>query len=122
MKLGTQPRNIQPNPSALYASPNNLTMLCFSVACADMMRVFMTSTGEQIVVATNPAASDAEKCVVRLSVSEVCVRRRRLNTSYDANCDAVMRTARIEFGHTPFHRLPAPSSFTILARPSTACL
>lgn len=122
MKLGTHPLNIQPSPSALYASPSNLTMLFFSVAWADIIRVFMTSTGEQIVVATKPAAKLAEKCVVKLSVREVCARISRLKTSYDANWEAVMRTARMEFGHTPFHRLPAPSSFTILIRPSMACL
>ena len=37
-----------------------------------MMRVLMTSKGEQTVVATRPANKLAEKCVVTLSLKKLC--------------------------------------------------
>ncbi len=65
MKLGTHPLKIQKNPSLLAASFSVSTIPNFSPA--DMIRVLITSTGEQTVVATKPAARDDVKCVTRLS-------------------------------------------------------
>ena len=79
MKLGTHPRNIHAKPSARNVSVRKeITPL---LPCALMMRVLKTSTGEQIVVATNPAQKEAVKCVVRLSSNDVCARIMRLKLS-----------------------------------------
>jgi len=48
---------------------------------ADMIRVLITSTGEQTVVATKPAANDAVKCVRRLSGIFKVSRQMVLNAS-----------------------------------------
>src|SRR5690348_3611560 len=103
MKLGTQPLNIQRNPSALIVSVTVFTSPALSLEL--MTFVLMTSTGEQIVVATNPARNDAVKCVVRLSCSGVYFSRVRLNPSYVASWPTVMSTALDELGQTPLHRL-----------------
>lgn len=78
-KLGTHPLHIQPGPSILFTLVNNLTNPSLSPLL--MILVLMTSTGLQTVVATKPAIIEAEKWVVRLSVSGVCWRSRDLKTS-----------------------------------------
>lgn len=69
MKLGTQPRNIHPGPSARYVSVNSFMSDLLSEAL--IIRVLMTSTGEHTVVARKPAKKDALKCVAVLSGSGV---------------------------------------------------
>lgn len=120
MKLGTQPLNIQRMPSCLVISVTRLTMLWCAFEL--ITRVLITSTGEQIVVATKPAKKEAVKCVDRPSFRGVYSRSVRLNPSYVANCPTVINTALEEFGHTPFHRLPTPSSRAMRNTPSTAFL
>ena len=120
MKLGTQPLNIHLNPSVRYISASKRGNPLLSEAL--MTLVLITSTGEQMVVATKPARNEAVKCVVRLSSNDVCVKRARLKPSYDASCEAVMRTARIEFGQAPRHKARNPSSRVMRIRPSIAFL
>lgn len=62
-KLGNQPLNINDGPSVRKAVVNIFIADLVSLPLEFMIRVLMTSAGEQIVVATNPASRDAEKCV-----------------------------------------------------------
>lgn len=79
-KLGTQPLKHQVKPSVLKISATKPTTLLFSFML--ITRVLITSTGEQIVVATKPLSRLAEKCVVMLSsLMEAYVSRRRLKVS-----------------------------------------
>jgi hypothetical protein len=79
MNDGTQPLNIQINPSFCVVCLRSVTMLVCSVAL--MTLVLTTSTGEQIVVATKPAMREAVKCVVRLSFMSVFLRSMLLKMS-----------------------------------------
>lgn len=79
MKLGTHPLNIHSHPSCAVVREIKVRMPTLSVAL--MMRVFTTSTGDAILVATKPAMIDAVKCVVRLSFMFVLRRSMPLNVS-----------------------------------------
>lgn len=89
---------------------------------ADMMRVLITSTGEQIVVATNPAASEEMKCVPMLSGMWKRWIMPCLNVSYEASCDEVINSARALLGQMPRVMDAGPSSLIMRNKPSNACL
>lgn len=63
IKLGNQPLNINDGPSVRNAVINISMEDLFSALLAFMIRVSMTSVGEQTVVATNPANNEAENYV-----------------------------------------------------------
>lgn len=113
MKLGSQPRKTQVTPSFAHISFKSLRRLCLDSGPALIIRVFITSTGLHVVVATNPAMNEAVKWVVRLSDIPPKSMQKRLKMSYVTSWEVVIRTARAEFGRTPRNKLVAPSERTI---------
>lgn len=115
---GTQPLNIQLTPSSriiLVSSGNTPSLLLELITL-----VLTTSTGLHTVVATKPARKLAEKCVVNPSFIPTCSSSSILKLSYEANCDAVINTARRLLAPTPRNPARHPSSFHIRYNPSTA--
>ena len=112
MKLGTQPlkHHNQPSVFCAFASISSKGIL----PPALITRVLMTSTGEQIVVATNPAHNEDTKCVYMLSLKWKLATNMFLKMSYEASCEAFMRRARDELAPMPRNMLLIPSSLTIL--------
>jgi hypothetical protein len=96
-------------------------------ADAFITRLFTTSAGAQMVVATVPDAAEDKRCKGMPFSSDMCDCSKSLKKSYDTSWDAFINTARIYIsgvvvgltvlGAKPRARLEAPSSLTIRYTP-----